>query len=151
MSGKDRTQVWAAGDKYEPYVGRWSRLVAADFLRWVGVGDGKRWVDVGCGTGALTQTILATRNPALVVGVDRSERYLRHAGDRTHGEQVVFAASDGQALPLASEMFDVAVSGLVVADRRARCRFVESVFVVLDRDHPGLACVAAHVFFSSPK
>jgi hypothetical protein len=53
MSGKDRTQVWAAGDKYEPYVGRWSGLVAAEFLRWVGVGDGKRWVDVGCGTGAL--------------------------------------------------------------------------------------------------
>lgn len=114
MSGKDRTQVWAAGDKYEPYVGRWSRLVAAEFLRWVGVGDGKRWVDVGCGTGALMQTILATRNPALVVGVDRSERYLRYAGDRTPGEQVVFAASDGQALPLASEVFDVAVSGLVL-------------------------------------
>jgi hypothetical protein len=33
MSG--RGDVWAAGDLYEPYVGRWSRLVARDFLPWL--------------------------------------------------------------------------------------------------------------------
>ena len=27
--------VWAAGDLYEPYVGRWSRVVAKEFLGWL--------------------------------------------------------------------------------------------------------------------
>jgi hypothetical protein len=45
---------WASGDAYERYVGRWSRPVAAEFLRWLGVPYGLDWIDVGCGTGALT-------------------------------------------------------------------------------------------------
>lgn len=114
MSGANNRQVWAAGDKYEPYVGRWSRLVAARFLSWVGVGDEKRWVDVGCGTGALLQTIIATRNPTLAVGVDRSESYLRNAGHGPLDEQAVLAASNGQSLPFASAVFDAAMSGLVL-------------------------------------
>jgi hypothetical protein len=28
-------EVWAAGEFYEPYVARWSRLVARDFLAWL--------------------------------------------------------------------------------------------------------------------
>ncbi|HST06201.1 MAG TPA: class I SAM-dependent methyltransferase, partial [Chloroflexia bacterium] len=86
----------------------------AELLHWIGVGNGKKWVDVGCGTGALTQTILATHDPTLVMGVDRSEQFLRHAHDRTRGQRALFAVSDGQALPLVSEVFDAAVSGLVL-------------------------------------
>ena len=98
----------------EPYIGRWSRLVAARFLDWLDVAHGKRWVDVGCGTGALLQTILATRNPTLVFGVDRSENFLRQAGQGARGEQPLLSVSDGQSLPFASAVFDVAVSGLVL-------------------------------------
>jgi 2-polyprenyl-3-methyl-5-hydroxy-6-metoxy-1,4-benzoquinol methylase len=53
-----RKDVWAAGDLYEPYVGRWSRLAARQFLEWLAVPPGMDWLDVGCGPGALTQTIL---------------------------------------------------------------------------------------------
>ena len=56
-------EVWAAGDAYEPYVGRWSRPVAREFLAWLAVGQGAQWLDVGCGTGALTQTVLAVAGP----------------------------------------------------------------------------------------
>jgi ubiquinone/menaquinone biosynthesis C-methylase UbiE len=52
-----RTEVWASGDAYEPYVGRWSRLVAREFLAWLAVPPGQRWLDVGCGTGALSSTL----------------------------------------------------------------------------------------------
>lgn len=38
-----RKEVWAAGDLYEPYVGRWSRLVATEFLRWLSVPARKVW------------------------------------------------------------------------------------------------------------
>ena len=31
----ERTDTWAVGQLYEPYVGRWSRLVAKDFLTWL--------------------------------------------------------------------------------------------------------------------
>jgi hypothetical protein len=49
----ERKDVWASGDAYEPYVGRWSRLVAREFVKWIGVASKKQWLDVGCGTGAL--------------------------------------------------------------------------------------------------
>ena len=44
---------WARGDVYEPYVGRWSRLVALELLAWLAAPPGLDWLDVGCGTGAL--------------------------------------------------------------------------------------------------
>jgi ubiquinone/menaquinone biosynthesis C-methylase UbiE len=58
-----REDKWSAGDAYEPYVGRWSRLVAAEFVDWLNVAKGARWLDIGCGTGALTETILDRAAP----------------------------------------------------------------------------------------
>ena len=52
--------VWASGNAYEPFVGRWSRRIAREFIAWLALAAKSRWLDVGCGTGALTQTILAT-------------------------------------------------------------------------------------------
>src|ERR1041385_5212643 len=60
---------WGAGELYEPFVGRWSRLVAREFLAWLAVPPGKDWVDVGCGTGALTQMILDLASPRSVRGI----------------------------------------------------------------------------------
>ena len=57
-------ETWAAGDAYEPYIGRWSRLVAREFVAWLGVAGGAAWLDVGCGTGALSQTVLEAADPA---------------------------------------------------------------------------------------
>ena len=38
--------VWASGDAYEPYVGRWSRSVARVFLPWLSAESGQHWLDV---------------------------------------------------------------------------------------------------------
>ena len=54
------TGLWADGDAYERWIGRWSRPVGVEFLAWLGQPDGRRWLDLGSGTGALTETILAT-------------------------------------------------------------------------------------------
>ena len=51
------TDTWEEGERYEHYIGRWSRQVAAPFLAWLHVGAGRRWLDVGCGTGALSAEI----------------------------------------------------------------------------------------------
>ncbi|MGK7867408.1 class I SAM-dependent methyltransferase [Falsiroseomonas sp. E2-1-a20] len=113
MAG-DPGRLWAAGEAYEPYVGRWSRAVAAEFLPWLAVAEGQRWLDVGCGTGALTQCILASRAPEAVLGVDPSEGFLGHARQRVADRRATFEAGDAQALPVADGSFDAAVAGLVL-------------------------------------
>ncbi|HEX2996099.1 MAG TPA: methyltransferase domain-containing protein, partial [Anaerolineales bacterium] len=106
--------VWASGDSYEPYVGRWSRLIAPEFIHWLGTPKDKHWLDVGCGTGALSQTILALANPQKVKGIDRSNGFLESARQRTNHPHVEFEVGDAQALLVESETYDVAVSGLVL-------------------------------------
>ena len=69
MAG-ERRDVWASGDAYEPYVGRWSRLVAREFISWLDTPPSKDWLDVGSGTGALCEVILATASPRQVTGID---------------------------------------------------------------------------------
>ncbi|GAA1550335.1 class I SAM-dependent methyltransferase [Kribbella lupini] len=112
---------WASGEQYEPYVGRWSRLVATEFVDWLDQPAERRWLDVGCGTGALTSTIVRDASPAYVLGVDRSEGFLEYA--RRTVPEASFEVRDASDLPDGS--FDVVVSGLVlnfVADRDALLR-----------------------------
>jgi len=99
MSG----DVWEVGDAYEAYVGRWSRRVAAEFVRSLAQPAGLRWLDVGRGTGAVSAAI---GDAAFVAGVDRSAGFLRGAHAVVNG--------DGTALPVASGRFDVVVSGLAL-------------------------------------
>jgi SAM-dependent methyltransferase len=113
--------VWAEGGAYEAYVGRWSRRVAQIFLDWLAVPQRRRWLDVGCGTGALTSTALARADPAAVTGVDSSPPFLADARSRVTDPRAAFVAGDAAALPLAGGRFDVVVSGLAlnfVADAR---------------------------------
>lgn len=104
---------WAAGDLYEPFVGRWSRLVAREFLAWLAVPPGKDWLDVGCGTGALTQTILAQASPKSVLGVEPSPM-LDHAKATIRDPRASFRQGDAQSLPLENATVDAAVAGLVL-------------------------------------
>ncbi|HEU4494320.1 MAG TPA: class I SAM-dependent methyltransferase, partial [Rubrobacteraceae bacterium] len=65
-------------------MGRWSRPVAREFLGWLAVPPGGCWLDVGCGTGALVETILALSAPREVVGIDPSQAYVASARDRVN-------------------------------------------------------------------
>jgi SAM-dependent methyltransferase len=108
------SDTWVSGLAYEPYVGRWSRLVAREFLAWLAVPPGSAWVDVGSGTAALTQTILEMAAPRAVRGVDRSEGFVAFARDQVRDERARFETGDAQELPIASASWDAAVSGLVL-------------------------------------
>ncbi len=114
MSASEQKDTWTSGASYEPYVGRWSRLVAREFLRWLAVPPLARWLDIGCGTGALSQTILEVASPQSLLGVDPSEEYLALAREQIQGTRADFLRGDAQALPVSSAAFDVAVSGLVL-------------------------------------
>ena len=106
---------WDSGDAYEPYVGRWSRLVAREFVTWLAVPPGSRWLDVGCGTGALIQTVLEHAAPSEVVGTDPSPAYIALAGARMDDDpRAHFEIGDAQDLQAAAATFDALVSGLVL-------------------------------------
>ena len=106
--------IWQSGAGYEGYVGRWSRLVARAFLDRLAVTVGARWVDVGCGTGAVTETILTQADPLSVVGIDPSEAFVGFARQQVTDPRARFEIGDGAALPLPDDSADAAVSGLVL-------------------------------------
>jgi SAM-dependent methyltransferase len=130
MSTTARHDAWSAGESYERYMGRWSRLVAARFLDWLGAPNGAAWLDLGCGTGALTQSILARCNPSSVAAIDPSEGFVAHARATTSDERARFEVGDAQKIPLPDASVDVAASALVlnfVPDKIAALREMERV------------------------
>ncbi len=110
----EKKDVWARGDLYEPYVGRWSRVVAKEFLAWVDMPKQRRWLDVGSGSGALSQTILSLCDPSKVKGIDRSDGFVEYARAKVADPRVTFATGDAQSLPVNDNEFDAAISGLVM-------------------------------------
>ena len=106
--------VWANSDSYEPYVGRWSRLVAAEFLNWLELPVGSNWLDVGCGTGALSETILLLCDPGHLKGIDRSEGYVEYIRHKIRDDLAEFNVGDARNLPVESGTCDSAVSALVL-------------------------------------
>jgi len=106
--------VWDVGFAYEAYIGRWSRPVAQGYLHWLRLPAGIDWLDVGCGTGALSRTILQRAEPRRVLALDRSPGFVRAAAAALPDGRCSFACADAQALPFADNKADAAVSGLVL-------------------------------------
>jgi SAM-dependent methyltransferase len=114
MKFNERKVMWANGAAYEHYVGRWSRLVAPQFLKSLEIPSDSKWLDVGCGTGILSQTILDIASPHSVVGVDTSEEYIEFACKQIHDRRVAFHLGDAQSVPVEPAAYDAVVSGLVL-------------------------------------
>jgi SAM-dependent methyltransferase len=106
--------LWNVGAAYDAYIGRWSRLVAPEFLRWLDAPTGARWVDVGCGAGTLEEAILGEAAARSVLGIDRSEGFVAHARARVTDPRARFVVGDAMALPIPDRAFDAVVSGLVL-------------------------------------
>lgn len=109
-----RQEVWASGDAYEGNVGRWSRGIAPRLLGWLEVPPDSAWLDVGCGTGALSQAILQTATPRVLTCLDRSTGFIGHIRARVDDRRVRFIVGDAQALPIGGLRFDAVVSGLML-------------------------------------
>lgn len=113
MQALERFDNWQLGDPYERYVGRWSRRVAPAFLSWLDVPRGKRWLDLGCGTGALSAAILERYAPASLIGVDPSAGFLKVARE-TLSSQADLRTGDATSIPLPDASVEVIASGLVL-------------------------------------
>lgn len=102
------------GAAYEQMMGVWSRSVGEVFLDWLKPAQGLRWIDVGCGSGAFTELIVARCAPSDVQGIDPSEGQLAFARTRPGARGAVFQTGDAMALPFPAASFDVAVMALVL-------------------------------------
>ena len=108
------SQTWSNTEAYEAVMGRWSRPAAQAALEWLALPPDLAWLDVGCGTGALTQAILETASPSEVLGVDPSAEFLVLAAEEIQDPRVHFQTGSAQSLPVEDDRFDVIVSGLVL-------------------------------------
>ena len=101
-----------ASDAYEAFMGRWSRLLSAPFADFAGVVTGMRVVDVGCGTGALTDELLRRVGPRAVSAVDPSATF----GTALRGRHpdIDLREASAERLPFDDGVFDAALAQLVV-------------------------------------
>lgn len=99
---------------YERYMGKWSQLVGDAFLGWLAPQAGLRWLDVGCGNGAFTETLVGKCAPSLVRGIDPSQQQLDYARTRPLLTNAQFLQADAMNLPFPEDSFDAAVMPLVI-------------------------------------
>jgi trans-aconitate methyltransferase len=105
---------WIAGSAYESFMGRWSRRVADLFLDWLALAAGLNWLDVGCGTGALSAAICERSQPRSLAGCDPSPDFVSYASNSLADCPATFVVASADNLPSHADGFDVIVSGLVL-------------------------------------
>ncbi len=105
--------AWESGDPYEYFMGRWSRLVARKFIEWLTPPAGLKWLDVGCGSGALSAAALDHCEPVRLTAVDQSAGFVAATQQRL-GARAECKVGNALALPLDDDSVNVAVSGLVL-------------------------------------
>lgn len=106
--------VFEQAEPYERYIGRWSRVLAQNFVRWLAVPLQGQWLDVGCGTGSLTEAIVANAFPKSVIGIDPSSSLVAHASTAVRDPRVSFRVGNAMGLEFANGAFDVAAACLVL-------------------------------------
>jgi SAM-dependent methyltransferase len=114
MVDATRHDAWQAGESYDAYMGRWSQKIAPLFLDWLSAPKGVDWLDVGCGTGALTSAILAQCKPQNILAIDPSGGFLERARENAAWGRAEFRLGDAQALPVETASRDIVVSGLML-------------------------------------
>lgn len=105
---------WAAGDAYEAFMGKWSRQVAIEFVKWLAPVPSANWLEVGCGTGALTQVICQHTHPTSLLACDPSPAFVSYARSATLNCPAQFLLAGADDPPRRDGGFDVVVSGLVL-------------------------------------
>jgi SAM-dependent methyltransferase len=108
----EKSQLWGSADALDQYMGRWSRKIAPLFVDWLATPKGKRWIDIGCGTGQLSLQIANKCNPNHHIGIDTSEGFLTQAKKCVPSAE--FHVGDAQNIDLPDDIVDYAVSGLVL-------------------------------------
>ena len=106
--------MFEVAEAYEVMMGRWSRQLAPLFVEFVGVRDGEKVLDVGCGTGSLSATL------ARVTGASEDRRHrsfqrlYRICSNSNRRSTGNFEVGDAQNLPYPDASFDRCLALLAV-------------------------------------
>jgi SAM-dependent methyltransferase len=100
-----------SGDAYDRFMGRYARELAPVFADFGGIRPGLTVLDVGCGSGILTEELAARLGPENVAAVDPSP-LLDACAARVPGADVRKGAAE--SLPWPDDSFDAALSQLVL-------------------------------------
>lgn len=110
----DARDSWAAGSIYEDFMGRWSRRLATQFVSWLHIPPGVHWLDVGCGTGALTDAICTRADPASILGCDPAKPFIEFARDQSRDARISFVTAGVGSLPRRPEGYGSVTSLLAL-------------------------------------
>jgi SAM-dependent methyltransferase len=105
---------WSAATSYEDYMGRWSRQLAPGFLSWLRLPRDTHWLDVGCGTGALTEAICKYAAPASVTACDPAAAFVDWAREQGYHALASFVVAGTGGLPARPEGYGSAASLLAL-------------------------------------
>jgi ubiquinone/menaquinone biosynthesis C-methylase UbiE len=106
--------MFEVAEAYEVMMGRWSRQLAPLCVEFVGVRDGEKVLDVGCGTGSLSATLARVTAASKIVGIDPAKGFVEYARTQVADPRVTFELGDAQNLPYSDESFDRAMALLIV-------------------------------------
>lgn len=102
----------AAG--YEQLMGRWSRKLAPEFIKFAGLDDGEKILDVGCGTGSLTFELAKSAGLDAISAIDFSPVFVAEAIRRNTDPRITIQQADACDLPFPDAHFDRALALLVL-------------------------------------
>lgn len=134
MTNAAKHDAWRTGQSYEQYMGRWSRQIATKFLKWLDAPSGAGWLDLGCGTGALSQAVLDNCSPASIIGIDPSKDFIAHARNAISDHKASFKVADAENLPLNDTSIDIVSSALALNFVPDRKKALQEMFRVCRKD-----------------
>jgi SAM-dependent methyltransferase len=103
-------------EHYERFMGRYTVPLARALADEVGVGEGMRVLDVGCGPGGLTSELAGRVGAQNVAAIDPAEQFVAACLEHNPGADVRQGVAE--ELPWESDAFDAALSCLVIAFMR---------------------------------
>jgi len=99
-------------EAYERFMGRYSRPLARSFAEFAGIREGMHVLDIGAGTGALTDELIARAGAGNVAALEPSADY--SAALRERLPELDVRQAGAEKLPWEDGSFDAALAQLVV-------------------------------------
>jgi ubiquinone/menaquinone biosynthesis C-methylase UbiE len=98
--------MFEVAEAYEAMMGRWSRQLAPLFVEFVGVQEGEKVLDAGCGTGSLSATLARVTGASKIGGIDPSKGFVEYTRATVTDRRVSFDVGDAQELAYSDGSFD---------------------------------------------
>jgi SAM-dependent methyltransferase len=95
-------------------MGRWSRTLAIQFVDWLQPATRVDWLELGCGTGALTAAICSRADPISVTACDPAVPFVDYARQNLLDARVTFVVAGADDFPFRAGGYDQITSLLAL-------------------------------------